>query len=99
MTSSDAASNICQALDRHVIDSHYKPWHHVTSRAVFVWPWSLVGPMVVEKTTDNDLAGGGVENKHSTDVESTNRVREPACAFTLKVSRAPIRFGRVREPV
>ena len=29
---------------------------------------------------------GGIDNMHSTDVESTNRVRADVCAFTLKVS-------------
>jgi len=33
---------------------------------------------------------GGLENKHWTDVESTNRVCASVRAFTLKVSHAPI---------
>ena len=33
---------------------------------------------------------GVIENKHSTDVESTNQVRATVCAYTLKVGHAPI---------
>ena len=33
-------------------------------------------------------SGGVIENMHSTDVESTRRVRASVCAFTLKASHA-----------
>ena len=36
------------------------------------------------------MVGGGIENKHSTDVESTYRVILSVLAFTLKVSRGAI---------
>jgi len=85
-------------MARHVIQRLFHPRlfsqrRHITLRAIsarlYLWGANPGHPSPANPG-HLSLGRGAIEKKHSTDNESTNRIRASVSASTLKSSRAPI---------